>query len=220
MVHAMVARARVVGLAILVSSAACAGDFFAPIALEYLNNNGVTDATGANLAGSVTYDISVHNITGRALHAVVGFDFGSQSAGSPPLHGIPINGAIFNHHHGTDTLPDESLLPAFPAIRYDSYWCINDQPVVFEPGSVDLDAKDSLLNGRFWFPGAPIDLGIGDRVRVGRVTFLEGNFDYERPFGFDAILADGSRVRFGVPAPGSCATFTIAIVCAMRRTRR
>jgi hypothetical protein len=215
----MDARSTVIGLALLPATAACAGDFFSPIALQYLNNNGVSDATGANLAGSVTYDIAVHNITGRDLSAIVGFDFGAQSPDSPPLDGIPINGTIFNHYHGTDTVPDDSLLPAFPALRYDSYWSLGDQPVEFEPGSVDLDAKDSLLNGRFMFHGAPVNLAAGEFLRVGRVTFLEGNFDYERPFGFDAILEDGSRVRFGVPAPGASATLGIATLCPSRRRR-
>lgn len=204
----------------LQASVACAGDFFSPLALQYLNNNGVSDATGANLAGSVTYDISVHNVTGRDLRGIVGFDFGSQSAGSSTLDGIPINGEIFNHAHGTDTVPDDASLPAYQALRFDSYWSIGDQPVAFEPGSVDLDAKDSLLNGRFTFSGTPQDLGIDGSLRVGRVTFLTGNFDYERPFGFDAILADGSRVRFGVPSPGACATLGIAILCAGTRRRR
>jgi hypothetical protein len=215
----MDARSTVIGLAILPATAACAADFFSPIALEYLNNNGASDATGANLAGSVTYDIAVHNITGRDIQGIVGFDFGSQSAGSPPLFGIPINGTIFNHYHGTDTVHDESLVPMFPALRYDSYWSIGNQPVDFEPGSVDLDAKDSILNGRFTFSGAGVDLAAWEFLRVGRVTFLEGNFDYARPFGFDAILEDGSRIRFGVPTPGVCATLGIATLCAFRRRR-
>lgn len=217
--HALSRMTIVLTLATVPASVVCAGSPFSPLALEYLSNGGVSDATGADLTSAVTYDVFVHNMTGRAIHGVVGFDFGSQGDASRPLHGIPINGTIFNHFLGNDTNPDETLFPSFAALRFDSYWTFGDQPVAFEPGSVDLDAKDALLNGRFTVSGTPRDLGVGEYLRVARVTFLDGNFDYERPLGFDAILEDGTRVRFGVPGPWSCATIGIALACATERRR-
>src|SRR5690606_37103550 len=101
------------------------------------------------LAQSVTYDMYAHNQTGQDIIGVVGFDFGSQSDASPPYFGIPVAGAVFNHEFGSDTVPQESLFPAFPALRYDAYWSVGLEPVALESDSVALVRSNGLLNGRF-----------------------------------------------------------------------
>lgn len=211
-------------LAVSLSTFVCAAGALAglqpPIQLEVIDNGGISDGSGANLAGSTTYDVFLFNNTGSNISGIVGFDLGSQATGSPALYGIPVAGTIFNHSFGTDTNPSPALIPAFPALAFDSFWTVGDQPVgSFESGSVDLTGADGLLNAQFTVGGAPIDLNSGERLRLARLTFLSGDFDFSRAFGLAAVLADGTRVEFGVPSPGAFAALTLGALAATRRRR-
>lgn len=211
-------------LAVSLSSFLCAAGALAglqpPIQLQVVDNGGISDGSGANLAGSTTYDVFLFNNTGATVSGIVGFDLGSQATGSPALYGIPVAGTIFNHSFGTDSNPNPALIPAFPALAFDSFWTIGDQPVgSFEAGSVDLIGADGLLNAQFTVSGAPIDLISGDRIRLARITFLSGDFDFTGAFGLAAVLVDGSRVEFGIPSPGAFAALTLGALAATRRRR-
>ena len=203
-----------IALASAVASAGPAG--FGALSFVEVDNGGVSDGTGANLASFRTFDLFWENTSGDTA-LVNGVNMGF--APNPALDNYflrVIGGTVFNHAFGSDVPPNPGLFPAFPALEFDTYLMLGDATIAVVPDSVDLTgASNGEIRG-VWFTQPPLAVANGESLRLLRLTVSDSTEDIRGriQIGF----TDGVR-DFFIPAPGAAGVLALGVFAATRRRR-
>ncbi len=198
----------------LVAGLANAGMAQAWLTAEVVDNGGISDASGANLAGSTTYDLYWNNF-GASTVGVNGFNLGSAAQPGLAPYRMFYTGTVFNHAFGSDTAPNAALIPSFPALAFDTFYTVGGGAVSFVPGSASTTGGEVLGT---WFTQPPVSVGAGERVRFMRLTVF-GELDMINS-SMEVGFADNSTGVFVfVPTPGAAALLGLGGLVAARRRR-
>ena len=136
-------------------------------------NGGISDGSGANLAGSQTFDL-IANLD-------VGDDFQSMRIFSDP----PAATTFFQHSFGSGGPnhgpPNTALIPAFPALAFDSYFDDNGNFTVLgsTDGTNDLPPPGIFSTTDIAVAGGDlISVTTGGPLRLMRLTFFGPTPDF------------------------------------------
>ena len=185
-----------------------------------VNNGGVSDGSGANLSGFRTFDLFLD--AGSASMSVNGFNMGTAAVPDLAPYRIFTDGAVFNHAFGGNSSPNPALVPAFPALAFDTYLAVGNGAFSDVPNSVNLTGANGQFIGT-WFTQPPQVVAAGGSLLVGRftvsdnTTFLGGNGSaIEVGFtGFEQVFSIGNAI----PTPGAFALMGLGGLVATRRRR-
>lgn len=178
------------------------------------------------IPGDAWYTFDLFFNAGSSAARVNGFNMGFAANPGFDPNVILTDGVIFNHAFGGDAAPNPALIPAFPALAFDTYLAMGAQPISFVPGSTDLTGivVDGVRELRgTWFTQPPIDIAAGDSLFVGRftvdadATFLGGNGSTIE-VGFD-FGVQTFAVGNAIPTPGAFALMGLGGLVAARRRR-
>lgn len=185
-----------------------------------VNNGGVSDASGANLTGFRTFDLFLD--AGSEAMSVNGFNMGTAAVPGLAPYRIFTDGTVFNHAFGGNSSPNPALVPAFPALAFDTYLAVGNGAFADVPGSVNLTGAGGEFIGT-WFTQPPQVVAAGGSLFAGRftvsddTTFLGGNGSaIEVGFtGFEAVF----QISNAIPTPGAFALMGLGGLVAARRRR-
>ncbi len=211
----MIRPFAVLSAALACAGAASAGMTQSWLTAEVVDNGGISDGSGANLAGSATYDLYWNNF-GASTVGINGFNLGSAAQPDLAPFRIFYSGTAFNHAFGSDTAPNGALIPAFPALEFDSYFDVGGQAVSFVPGSAGFSNGEVIGT---WFTQPPVEVAVGERLRFLRLTVF-GELDFINS-SIEVGFSDNTTRVFGLvpPAPGAAAVFGLGAIAATRRRR-
>lgn len=171
------------------------------------------------------YTLDLYFVAGDQGAAVNGVNMGYAADPLFDPNFLLTNGTVYNHAFGGDTPPNPALIPAFPALEFDTYLALGDRPVTTVTNSVDLTGNNNGELRATWFTIPPIELDPFERLRLLRVTvsddatFLGGNGS-QLEIGFVGFERTYAIPRSIVPTPASIATLGFASLVAARRRRR
>jgi uncharacterized protein (TIGR03382 family) len=206
--------------ALVCAGAATAGFINEPgwLQIEVVDNGGISDGSGANLAGSTTYDLYWSNQGYMDLPSigVNGFNLGTAAQPDLAPYRVFYTGTAFNHAFGSDGAPNPALIPAFPALAFDSFFDVGGSPVSFVPGSAAFGNGEVIGT---WFTQPPVEVAFGERIRFLRLTLLDGGeIDFART-SIEVGFSNNTTAVFGIPAPGAAALLGLGGLVAGRRRR-
>lgn len=209
-------RLVLASLSVAAMSCAANASVFGRVTFAEVNNGGVSDGSGANLASFRTFDLFWQNTSGGDV-LVNGVNMGFAPNPSFDEYFIQVvGGTVFNHAFGGDTAPNPALIPAFPALAFDTYLAMGDQSVSVVPNSVDLTGANNGEIRGVWFTQPPLQIANGDSFRFLRITVSDSTEDIR---GLIQIgFSDGVR-DFVVPAPGAAGVLALGAFAAARRRR-
>ena len=210
-------RSLAVLSALACAGAASAGVSQAWLSFEVVDNGGISDGSGANLAGSTTYDLYWNNFGYMDLPTigVNGFNLGTAAQPDLAPYRVFYTGTAFNHAFGSDGAPNPALIPAFPALAFDSFFDVGGSPVSFVPGSAAFGNGEVIGT---WFTQPPVNVAVGERIRFLRLTLLDGELDLART-SIEVGFSNNTTAVFGIPAPGAAALLGLSGLVAARRRR-
>lgn len=184
---------------------------------DVVDNGGVSDGSGANLAGTTTFDLFWRNNGYQGLPSigVNGFNLGTAAQPGLAPFRIFFSGTAFNHAFGNDVAPNAALIPAFPALAFDSFFDVGGAPVSFVPGSAGF-ANGEVIGT--WFTLPPVNVAVGERIRFMRLT-ITGELDLDNS-SMEIGFANNTIGLFSfVPTPGAAALLGLGGLVTARRRR-
>ncbi len=180
-----------------------------------VDNGGISDGSPADLAGTITYDLFWTN-NGDSTVGVNGFNLGTAAQPGLAPYRMFHTGTVFNHAFGSDTAPNPALIPAFPALEFDSYFAVGNSAVSFVPGSASFAGQEVLGT---WFTQPPVMVAAGESLRFMRLTIRDGVLDMTNST-MEVGFSDSTTGVFGfVPTPGAAALLGLGGIAAIRRRR-
>jgi uncharacterized protein (TIGR03382 family) len=198
----------------VVAGLANAGMSQAWLSFDIVDNGGISDGSPANLAGSTTYDLFWNNFGSEAI-GVNGFNLGTAAQPGLAPFRMFYTGTVFNHAFGSDTAPNAALIPAFPALAFDTFFDVGGQSVSFVPGSASTTGGEILGT---WFTQPPVNVAAGERLRFMRLTVF-GELDIVNSSMEVGFSNNTTGVFTFVPTPGAAALLGLGGLVAGRRRR-
>lgn len=199
----------------VVAGLANAGMSQAWLSFEVVDNGGISDGSGANLAGTTTYDLFWNNFGSEAI-GVNGFNLGTAAQPGLAPYRMFYTGTVFNHAFGSDTAPNAALIPAFPALAFDTFYAVGNGAVSFVPGSAAQTNGEVLGT---WFTQPPVQVAAGERLRFMRLTINGGELDLVNSSMEVGFANNTTGVFTFVPTPGAAALLGLGGLVAGRRRR-
>ncbi|MBX3352194.1 MAG: hypothetical protein KF684_04615 [Phycisphaeraceae bacterium] len=183
-----------------------------------VDNQGVSDGSGADLTGYRTFDLYFN--LGSSGAVVTGFNMGfaPNPAIDDPQPFIETDGVVFNHAFGGDTPPLPAVIDLFPALAFDTRLEFGGEDILVVPNSIDLTGDNNGELRGVWLPLGGFQVDPGDSIHALRITLTD--FTYLR--GMIQVGLGSAGVPYfevpNIPSPaGAAVLITGALLLGRRR---